>query len=294
MSNEPKPKIGFIGTGYMGGRMASRLLDAGYPLIVCNRTPEKMQPLVQKGAEAAVSPKNLAAKSDVVITMLTTDAVVKDLVLGPDGVLAGAEKGTTLIEMSTVLPATSREVFDAAKAKGVKMIDSPVSGSTPQAEQGILVIFVGGEEDVYQECKPILDVLSRESVFMGPSGSGAMMKLVVNILLGLGMQAIAEAIVLGEKAGLDKEKLIDVLGQTAVISPNHKLKLANAKNNQYPVTFPLRLMYKDYGLILRQAAKLSVPMPTTAVAQQLCAIEQAKGIEEDFSSVIKLMRQISG
>ena len=288
-----RPRIGFIGLGYMGSRMALRLLDAGYALTVYNRTRDKTVPLAQRGARVANTPRELASDSDVVITMLSDDAAVKEAVLGPNGALAGAASSAIFIDMSTVYPGTSRELFAAAKSRGIAMVDAAVSGSTPQAEQGALLIFVGGELDTYQTVRPILLAMGREAFYMGPSGSGTTMKLVANTLLGLGLQAIAEAIAFGQKAGLDKHRLIEVLGQTPLISLAHRSKLDNAQKGDYPVAFALRLMYKDFGLILRQAAEVAAPMPATAVAQQVCAAEQARGMEEDYSAVIRLMEELA-
>ncbi len=239
------------------------------------------------------SPKNLAAECDVVLSCVTNDAAAEAVILGEQGALAGAQADTVIVDMSTVSPQTSCHIYQAAKEKGISMIDAAVSGSTPQAEEGSLVIFVGGDQETYQKCKPIFEVLGKANFYMGSSGMGTTMKLVVNTLLGLGLQAVAEAIVLGEKAGLERNLLLSVLGQTAVIAPAHKSKLENAQHNEYPVNFALPLMYKDFGLILQQAAELSVPMPATAAAQQICAIARAKGVEEDYSAVIRVMEELT-
>jgi 3-hydroxyisobutyrate dehydrogenase-like beta-hydroxyacid dehydrogenase len=290
----PKQTIGFIGMGLMGSRMALRILEAGYPLTVYNRSKDKTQPLARRGARVADTPRDLATECEIVMSSVADDAALEAVMFGPEGALAGARTGTLFIEMSTVSPSTTRRISEAAKAKGALMIDAPVSGSTPQAEQGSLLVLVGGDQDVYQKARPILDFLSRETYYMGPSGAGVTMKLVVNALLGLGLQAMAEAIILGGKAGLDKDRLLDVLGQMTVIAPAHKSKLENVRQERYPVAFPLRLMYKDFGLVLRLAAELSVPMPMTSVAQEMSAAEQAKGIEEDFSATIRLMEELAG
>ena len=221
-------------------------------------------------------------------------SAVEAVMFGQKGALSGAKKGTIIIDLSTVYPATSRKIHESAAAKGVFMIDAAVSGSTPQAEQGSLVIMVGGDKAVYDKCKPVLSILGKEVIYIGRSGSGTTVKLVVNTLLGVGLQALAEAIALGEKAGLRKDKLLDLLGQTAVISPAHKLKLENVRRSHYPATFPVRLMYKDFGLIMRLAEELSVPMPATAAAQQMCGAENAKGLEEDYSAAIRLLEELSG
>lgn len=174
------------------------------------------------------------------------------------------------------------------------MLDSPVSGSTPQAEQGTLAILVGGEKDVFDDCKPILEHMGKGIFYMGESGMGATMKLVVNTLLGTQLQTLAEAMVLGLKAGLDKDTLLDTLGHMAHISPGQKGKIENVRKEEYPTLFPLALMFKDYGLILNLAREHAVPMPVTAAAQQICAVEHAKNKDEDVSAVLRLMEELAG
>jgi len=289
-----RPNIGFIGMGHMGSHIALRLLASGYSLTVYDRTMEKTQPAVSQGAHVAATPRIVAEQSDVILSSVTDDVALEAVMFGPEGVLAGARPGTIAIEMSTVSPTASRHVYEAAKEHGIQMIDAAVSGSVPQVEAGSLVIFVGGEHETYQTCKPILDVLGKASFYMGPSGMGTTMKLVVNTLLGLNMQAVAEALILGEKAGLERARLIEVLKQTTVISPRQKAALENAAQREYPANFPLPLMYKDFDLILHQASQLAVPMPATAAAQQVYAIAEAKGIEEDVAAIIKVMEELAG
>src|SRR5438067_10340653 len=262
-----KPSIGFIGMGHMGSHMVLRLLDAGYSLTVYDRTSQKA--LGQRGAQVAQTPRDLAANCQVVMACVTDDEAQHDVMFGPDGALAGVHAGSTMIDLSTVSPDASRRLFEAAREKAVPMIDAAVSGSVPQVDQGSLVIFVGGEHQTFEQCKPILDVLGHNSFYMGASGMGTTMKLVVNTLLGLGMQALAEAIALGEKAGLEKGQLLDVLGQTAVLTPGQKSKLENVKREQYPTNFALSLMHKDLSLVLSQAYDLSVSMPAKAADQQM-------------------------
>ena len=292
MQEQSKPTIGIIGMGHMGSHMAPRLIRAGYHLTVYDRTREKAQAIA--GATVAETPEAAAAHSDMVISIVTNDPALEEVMVGPNGVLAGTHAGSVIIDMSTVSPRSSRRLFQAAREKGVAMIDAAVSGSVPQVEQGSLVIFVGGEQETYQQCKPILDILGQSSFYMGPSGMGTTMKLVVNTLLGLGMQALAEAIALGEKAGLEKGLLLDVLGQTTVLTPGQKSKLENVKREEYPTNFALSLMHKDFRLVLSQAYDLSVSMPATAAAQQMYTAAMAKGMDEDFSIMIKFMEQLAG
>ncbi len=287
-------RIGFIGMGHMGSSMAHRLLDAGHHLMVYDRTREKAVQLEQRGAEVAQSPQDLAARCDIVMACVTDDEALEQVMFGQDGALAGVRDASTLIDLSSVSPNASRRLHTAAREKGAAMIDAAVSGSVPQVEQGSLVIFVGGERETYQQCKPFLEVLGKSVFHMGPSGMGTTMKLVVNTLLGVGMQALAEAIALGNKAGLEKDVLLDVLEQTAVLTPGQKAKLANVQREQYPTQFALSLMHKDFHLILSEAYAVSAPMPATAVAQQMYAAAVAKGMDEDFSVMVKFMEQLAG
>lgn len=292
--NQLKPGIGFIGMGHMGSHMAQRLLDAGYQLTVYDRTKEKTKALRQRGAQMAETPKDLAATCQVVMICVTDDEAQHNVLSGPDGMLTDIHVGSVIIDLSTVSPDASRRLSQAAQEKQVSMIDAAVSGSVPQVDQGSLVIFVGGEHKTYEQCKPILDVLGTNSFYMGASGMGTTMKLVVNTLLGLGMQALAEAIALGEKAGVEKELLLDVLGQTSVLTPGQKSKLENVRREQYPTNFALSLMHKDFRLVLSQAYDLSVSMPATAAAQQMYTAAIAKGVNEDFSVMIKFMEALAG
>ena len=288
-----KPGLGFIGMGHMGSHMARRLLDAGYQVTVYDRTREKAKALGQRGAQVAQMPKELAANCQVVLVCVTDDQAQHDVMFGPEGALAGTHAGSVIIDLSTVSPDASRRLFQAAKEKDVPMIDAAVSGSVPQVDQGSLVIFVGGEHKTFEQCKPILDVLGQYSFSMGASGMGTTMKLVVNTLLGVGMQALAEAIALGEKAGVEKGLLLDVLGQTAVLTPGQKSKLENVRREQYPTNFALSLIHKDLSLVLSQAYDVSVSMPATAAAQQMSSAAMAKGMDADFSIMIQFMEELA-
>jgi 3-hydroxyisobutyrate dehydrogenase-like beta-hydroxyacid dehydrogenase len=296
-STDKSPRLGFIGIGGMGSRMAGRLLATGYEVTVYNRHRERTRPLEQRGAKVARTPGELAAQADIVLSSLADDAAVEQLMLSPGGALSGARPGTVFIEMSTVSPSLPRRMHDLAHEKAVFVLDAPVSGTTTAVEQGALVIFVGGDKAAYERCLPVLQVLARAAHYMGPAGSGATMKLCANTLLGLGMQALAEAVSLGLKAGLQRERLLEVLGATAVVSPSQKSKLDNVLNETYPPAFPLRLMFKDYRLILDTAMGLPAAMPATAAAEQVIAAEFARqsaaGRDEDFSSVVRTMERIS-
>ena len=287
------PKLGFIGIGSMGRPIARRLLESGYNLTAYNRDRSRAEALVGYGAVIANSIAELASNTDVILSCLANDDAVRNVYAGPEGVFANARPGTVVIEMSTVNPETSRELYKLGAARAVSVLDVPISGSTAAAEQGTLTLFAGGERKNFDGAEPIFRAVARQYFYLGPSGSGTTMKLVANTLLGVGMQAIAEAVVLGEKAGLDRDRLFDVLSHTAVIAPAHAGKLAKAARNDYAPQFAIRLMNKDFGLILEAAARMQVPMPVTAAAFQINAIEAASNNEKDFSAVIREMENLA-
>lgn len=298
MSDTSKPRIGFIGLGGMGTRMAGRLLDAGYPLAVYNRTPQRAEVFVSRGARVAGSPRELAGGVDVVISMVADDAALDQVMSGPGGAIAGLRPGSVLVDMSTVSVAAAARVHEAAKGKGVAALDAPVSGSTPQAERGELVIFVGGEAEAFDRYRPIFEILGKKVVRMGDAGAGVKTKLCVNLMLGLGIQAVAEAVTLGAKSGLDTDMLLSALGETAVTSVAQKGKFDNIRKGTYPAAFPLRLMHKDLGLILEQGQQTNVPLPAVAAAAQWFAAEHARqsaaGRDEDMSAIVRALMEAAG
>jgi 3-hydroxyisobutyrate dehydrogenase len=287
-------KLGFIGLGNMGSRIAQRLLDHGYQLCVYDRDLTKVEAIAQQGAVVAENILQLARTVDVVLSCLTNDDAVRNVYSEPAGVLAGARPKTVVLEMSTISPESSRELHRLGARGGIEVLDVAISGSTPAAEQGILTLLVGGNEEVFRAAKPIFHAIAKQYFLLGGSGSGTAMKLVVNTLLGVGMQAIAEAVVLGEKAGIDRERLLTVLSKTAVIAPAHVGKLAKAAINDYAQQFPLRLMNKDFQLILEAAAQENVAMPATEAAFYVNSEELARNAEEDFSAVLRRMEEVAG
>ena len=287
-------KLGFIGLGNMGSRIAQRLLDYGYRLCVYDRDLTKVEAIAQRGAVVAENILQLARTVDVVLSCLTNDDAVRSVYSEPAGVLAGARSKTVVLEMSTISPESSRELHRLGARGGIEVLDVAISGSTPAAEQGILTLLVGGNEEVFRAAKPIFQAIAKQYFLLGGSGSGTAMKLVVNTLLGVGMQAIAEAVVLGEKAGIDRERLLTVLSKTAVIAPAHVGKLAKAAINDYAQQFPLRLMNKDFQLILEAAAQENVAMPATEAAFYVNSEELARNAKEDFSAVLRRMEEVAG
>jgi 3-hydroxyisobutyrate dehydrogenase len=286
-------KLGFIGIGAMGNRIAGRLLKSGFGVTVFDRYTAKANALIASGATVARSISELASESDVVLSSLSNDEAVDDVYTRPRGVLANIRRGSTIIEMSTVSPLTSRELYRLGVARDVSVLDLPVSGSTLAAEHGTLVLLGGGDENVFNAAEPIFNAISQQHFYLGPSGSGNTMKLVVNTLLGVGMQAIAEAVVLGEKAGLDRRRLLEVLSKTAVIAPAHAGKLTKAMENDYRPQFAVSLMNKDFRLILETATAVHAPMPTAAAAFPINAAEYVEHPDDDFSAVIRLMEHLA-
>jgi 3-hydroxyisobutyrate dehydrogenase-like beta-hydroxyacid dehydrogenase len=286
-------RVGFIGLGYMGSRIARRLIAAGFPMVVYNRDRTKAAELANLGAEVARHPGDVAREVDVVLSCLADGPAVESVYLGPDNVVRSARPGTRIIELSTISPETTRRLHMTAHRFDVLALDVAISGSTPAAEAGALTLFGGGEQQVFESVEPIFAAIARQWFYMGPSGSGVAMKLVVNALLGVGMQAIAEAVALGSMLKLPRDLLLDTLSKTAVVAPAHAGKLATAKKNDYAPQFPIRLMRKDFGLVLNAADRLGFSMPATWMAAAINADEAVAGGEEDFSAVIRRMEELA-
>jgi 3-hydroxyisobutyrate dehydrogenase len=284
-------RLGFVGTGYMGRPIARRLLESGFKLTAYDRDRKKTEELIPFGATATRSISELSANCNVVLSCLPSDGAVLDIYRGPDGVFANAVSGLLVIDMSTVYPETSQELSRLGSEHGVEVLDVTISGSTPAAENGLLTLFGGGDKKCFDAAESIFRVVSKKYFYLGQSGSGATMKLVVNTLLGIGMQAIAEAVALGEKAGLDRTRLLSVLSQTAVVAPAHVGKLEKAMKNDYSPQFPIRLMNKDFGSILNLAAAVGARMPAAGAAFEINARQAEEGAEQDFSAVILQMEK---
>lgn len=284
-------RLGFIGLGYLGSRIARRLIAAGFPVVVYDRDHTKAEEFSALAAGIAPDTASLARDVDVVLSCVPDDSAVEDIYLGSGKVLRTSGRFSTVIEMSTVAPETARKLHEAGGGRGISVLDVSISGSTPAADSGTLTLFGGGDVRVFEAAQPIFRAIAAQWFHMGPGGSGAAMKLVVNTLLGLGMQAIAEAVALGDGLGLGRELLLDTLAKTAVVAPAHAGKLASAKRNDYTPQFPIRLMRKDFGLILAEAGDLGLSLPATEAAAAINSEEAASGGEEDFSAVVRRMEQ---
>src|SRR6266481_8814319 len=286
-------RLGFVGIGYMGRPIARRLLESGFRLTAYDRNRAKAEELITYGGKVAQSVSELSSGCNVILSCLPSDEAVLDIYRGPDGVFANAPGGLLVIDLSTVYPETSQQLSRLGLERRLEVLDVTISGSTPAAENGLLTLFGGGDKERFDAAESIFRVIAKKYFYLGPSGSGATMKLVVNTLLGIGMQAIAEAVAHGEKAGLDRNRLLDVLSQTAVIAPAHVGKLKKAAANDYSRQFATGLMNKDFCLILGAAAALQITMPVTAAAFQINTQEAADSGGEDFSAVIRRMENLA-
>jgi len=284
-------RLGFVGIGYMGRPIARRLLEAGFRLTAYDRDHSKAEELIQHGGYVARSVSELSSSCDVVLSCLPSDEAVLETYRGPNGTFANARRAPLVIDLSTVDPETSHELSRLGSEHGVQVLDVTISGSTPAAERGLLTLFGGGNKECFDGAESIFRVIAQKYFYLGPNGSGATMKLVVNTLLGIGMQAIAEAVALGEKAGLNRNRLLNVLSQTAVVAPAHVGKLQRAMKSDYSPQFPIRLMNKDFGLILNLAAAVGARMPAAGAAFEINARQSDEGAEQDFSAVILQMEK---
>jgi 3-hydroxyisobutyrate dehydrogenase-like beta-hydroxyacid dehydrogenase len=230
--------LGFIGLGNMGSRIVRRLLAAGYKTLVYSAVPAEAQALQKEGAINCATIAELAQRSDVVLSCVTDDAAVRRVYTAPGGVLRHAKPETVVLEMSTISPETSREIARLGTEGAVHVLDVAISGSTPAAERGELILFAGGNPNVFEAAAPLFRVFAKRFFHLGPSGAGTTMKLVVNAILGVEMHAIAEAVALGETSGLNRSILLNVLSQTAVIAPAHLGKLGRAALDDYSPQFP--------------------------------------------------------
>ncbi len=289
-----KPKIGFIGLGVMGKPMAKNVLAAGYPMTVWNRTRSKMDELLVIGAKGANSPKEVAENSDIVITMLTDSPDVENVLLGPSGVIEGAMKGLIVIDMSTISPEATRRIAENLAEKGVKMLDAPVSGGEIGAIKGNLSIMVGGPKETFEECLPVFQVLGKRVTHMGPNGMGQTTKLCNQVICSLNIQAVCEGLILGAKAGLDLEKLLEVV--TAGAASSWLLSNLGPKmlKRDFEPGFRIRHQQKDLRLALSAAAELNLPLPGTSLVHQIFRIAEAEGLsEKGTQALIMAMEKIA-
>lgn len=283
-----KPRVAILGLGIMGGGMASRLLSMGFPVSVYNRSRDKAAKLAAAGAFVADSPREAAARSEMVIAMVSDDAASRSVWLGDDGALAGAVPGSLLLESSTLSVGWVKELCAAAAQKSCEFLDAPVTGTKPHAANGELFFMVGGSSAGFSRAREVLSGLGREVLHLGPTGSGALIKLINNFVCGVEAAAFAEAMALVNAGSLDRDKCIAVLGNSALASPLIKRMLTSMESNDFTPNFPLRLMTKDIGYAIKEAQTCGVPLQTAVPALDVFRHAVEKGLgEQDFSAVVK-------
>lgn len=286
-------KVAFCGLGQMGGPMAACLVRAGHDVVVWSRTTSKTEDLVASGARAAPSPADAARDAEVVITMLATPDVVRQVILGAEGVAAAVPAGAVLVEMSTVGPTVVVDMgqrLSALRGEGeVELLDAPVLGSVPQAEAGNLKLFVGGSEDALARCGKVLEAMG-EPVHVGPSGAGAAVKLVINSALGALMGSLGEALALGDAWGLDEDILLDAL-EVSPLGPTVTRKRQNIAGETYPPNFKLALARKDMALVVEAAERAGLHLRIAHAAKDWLDEADESGLGDlDYSSVVAQIR----
>jgi 3-hydroxyisobutyrate dehydrogenase len=286
-----KQSVALLGLGTMGAGMAANLLKAGFPLTVWNRSRAKAEAFAEQGARVAETPADAARGASVILSMLADDPASRTVWLGSDGALAAAEKGAVLVDSSTVSPAWIAELADAAAARGVSLLDAPVTGSRAQAAGGQLSFLVGGPSEALATARPVLEAMSKEIVHLGPVGSGAKLKLVNNFLCGVQIASLAEGMVWLERSGLDRDKALEFLKSGAAGSPLLANISARMANKDYGVNFYLKLMSKDLKYAGEAAEERGVDLTTAANARALFEQAIAQGYaDKDMSAVVEPLR----
>ncbi len=286
-----KPRIGFIGLGLMGAPMCKRLINAGYKVTVWNRTTSRCKPLAKLKAVVAKTPAELAAQSDVVITMVTGPKDVGEVIFGRNGVVDGAHNGLTVIDMSTIGRQAAVGVADALKDYGVDFLDAPVTGSTPAAEAGTLIIMVGGESRVFKRCEKILKVMGAPH-YMGLSGMGQLIKLAQNMIGAAEISVLGEALALCAAYGLSAKKVAEVLPQTAVAAPLIKMKLPVMASRNYKTLFSLSNMHKDLKLGQQEARRAGLNLRVGRAAETVHSLAMNSGHRaKDYSVVAEVAKK---
>ncbi len=278
-------QLGFIGLGLMGSRLTRRLHSSGWHIQAWNRSPGPAEEIGKEGIAIAPSIADLVAHSDLILSSLANDAAVRSVYLDKGGIFSVAGPGAVILELSTISPDLSRQLHQEARTRGVSLLDVAISGSTPSVEAGTITLLAGGDKETFERCVPIYESIAKQWFLIGPGSSGIQMKLVVNLLLGLDMEAIAEAVSLGEHLHIDRNVLLDVLSRTAVVAPAFVGKFRKIKDGDYSPEFPLRLASKDLDLVMDAAKASGADLPAAAVAQSVFASNVAASGDLDLSAI---------
>jgi 3-hydroxyisobutyrate dehydrogenase-like beta-hydroxyacid dehydrogenase len=287
--------LGYVGLGAMGGLMAERLLSKGHAVTGYNRTRSKVQGLIDKGMKWADSPREVAEASDAIFVMVTNSAALEAVALGPDGLLAGLGAGKLLIDMSTVSPAVSRALAAKVRSTGAAMVDAPVSGSVITLQQGKLSVMVGGEASTFERVKPLLEDVGPRVTHVGPNGLALSMKIAINLSLAVQMLAFSEGVLLAEKSGIPREVAVDVMTHSVIASPMVQYRGPFVLKMPDDAWFDVNMMQKDMLLALEMGRQLDVPLPTTAVTNEMLTAARGMGLaHHDFAIVFEALARMAG
>jgi 3-hydroxyisobutyrate dehydrogenase-like beta-hydroxyacid dehydrogenase len=295
-SQSARERVGFLGLGIMGSRMAAHVARAGFPLTVWTHTPGKAQAwAADHGAHAVATPAEVAAASDIVVSMVVDGPQVRSVLLGSDGVRERAREGLLCIDMSTIAPSDTREIGTALAAAGVRLLDAPVTGSSPRAEDGTLTIMAGGEAQDFQRARPVLETMGKLVVHVGPLGQGEMLKLINNAMAAANAATVAEALVLARATGVDLDALEQVAGAGSGGSTMLALKAEPMREHDYTTLFKTDHMLKDVRLCLEEGQAAGVPFPAAAHARDLLIAAAGRGLgEADFAAMIEPAEDLAG
>lgn len=295
MSTQDRPRIGVAGLGIMGAGIARNFLTKGYPLSVWNRTRRTAEPFARDGAHIAATPRELAERSDVIITCLSSPNVVGAVATGHDGLLSGARKGLRWIDTSTIGRPTALAMAEGAKKYGVDFLEAPVTGSKQGARDGTLVVMTGGPPELHAACLPVLEAFASKVIYVGPLGTAAVMKLIGNTIISFMLEGIAEGATLGARAGIPIEKVLEVVQASGFSSPYWNFKGGAMARRDFETHFSLDLLHKDQTLALAEGQWYRVPMPGLAAIQQVTGMARALGFgREDIAAQIKAVETAAG
>ena len=287
-------KLGYIGLGAMGGRVAKRLLDAGHTVVGYNRTKSKAQWLLDAGMQWGESPRTVAATADVVFTMVTNTAALHEVFHGPEGILAGLNKNSVYVDMSTISPAASRHLASQVAAKGAHMLDSPVSGSVITLEQGKLSLMVGGDVSIFEQVKPILQSIGPTVNYVGKNGQAVLMKVAINLNLQVQFMGFCEGLLLAVKGGVPVETALEVMLNSVIASPSLKYRTPFILDMPEEAWFNVNMMQKDMLLAEELGRELDVALPTVAIGNQMLTAARAMGLaQQDFAIVYKVLARMA-
>jgi 3-hydroxyisobutyrate dehydrogenase-like beta-hydroxyacid dehydrogenase len=287
--------LGFVGLGVMGGGIARRLLEAGHEVHGYNRTREKARPLEELGLVLEESPRAVAESADVVLSMVTNVAALRAVAEGDEGILAGLAPGKIWIDMTTAAPSVSRELAAKARERGADMVDAPVSGSVSTLEEGRLSIMVGGRPETFAQVEPILKDVGPKVTLVGDNGQALLLKIAINLSLQVQMVAFSEGLLLAEKDGIDREVALDVMLSSVIASPMLKYRAPFVLDQPEEAWFNVNMMQKDMLLALDLGRELDVPMPTTAISNELLTAARGMGLaHHDFAVVFEVLARLAG